>query len=686
MITLPEQLKPEEAKPETERSPEAVEEVKKSPETVEDLNKLGEETAKEVDETSREAINSGGQQIERATASIGGGPKDIEAGRTALAPVQEEMRGLADETQKKIRETAEGEARVGLRDTYTSEQLAELRAKTKEDYGEGLVSQAHKGAETLADHEAAQREAYKALDEKIEAGAVKPDSITSDMLHRLELKDKPEITAESVEKIAEHVTQELKELTEKGFIKEDEARLIQFEAEKFAAIYQEAFPDADPQQIFEVTRDNARKLAYQTERDKQVFSGSDHGTRHILEGNMTMADKMIESLGDKVSAKDKVLIHQIIIDHDLGYTVGVAQAKESFAASKDHPLFSTKFIEANQDYYIQKFGKDGYEMIRDGILMHSYPTSEYDTPTDPEKGFNPDIIRSVTSTVDALGVTAETKCPAFFREPEVIRVLQKVKLYADTHEGKVAPEALAMYKDQLRAIADKETDPSRKEGFYNAIENQFNPVTVEMTLGQYAGVLKEIKMTEREGKIVPIVSMEISQAQALLGDLFGDKIAIKAFVKAMEDFGVSKDVIADMAETIKQIRKAETDEEKQALMEKLKYSSDKAMFEFAPEFKGGMLGIEETFEEVKRLSIRDEIRGLMRDLESPEARTPEKISTLLSEFNRAIGEQVDEEDLEAIMEIQGRIRDNMDNPDEFAKALKEFNTLITKKEREFMGI
>ena len=55
----------------------------------------------------------------------------------------------------------------------------------------------------------------------------------------------------------------------------------------------------------------------------------------------------------------------------------------------------------------------------------------------------------------------------------------------------------------------------------------------------------------RDGKIVPQVSMKISQAQALLGDLFGEKIATKAFVKAMEDFGISKDVMADMAKTIK---------------------------------------------------------------------------------------------------------------------------------------
>ncbi len=688
-----EQLKPK-VEQNIEKPPERVESSEKRIETPKDLSEFGKQRASQVKETSSKVIEFGSRQIGSAIASIGGWPEVIKAGNAAIAKVQQGIRELSLNTQEQIGKASqvekssrvEKERKISLKDNYTPKQLGELRAKTKENYGEGLVSKHHKGVETLAGHEAAQKDAYRALEGKIEAGVVKPDSIHSDILNRLELRDNPEIRVENVSQIAERTSSELKDLTEKGLIKEDEAALIQAEAEKFTQIYVEAFPDAYPQQVFKVAMDNIRKLVYQTERDKQVFSGSDHGTRHILEGNMKMADRIIESLGDKSSSKDKILIHQIIIDHDLGYTIGAAQAKESFDASKDHPLFSAKFIEANQEYYTQMFSKDGYEVIHNGILQHSYPKSEYGTPTNPEKGFNPDIIRSVTSTVDALGVTSETKCPAFFRNPESINVLQKVKLYADTHEGKVSPDTLAMYKNQLREIADKEPDADRRDGYYNAIENQFNPVTVEMTLGQYAGVLKDIKITEREGKMVPYVNMDISRVQALLGDIFGDKVAIKVFVKAMEDFGVPKEAMADMAKTLRQIKKAKTDKEKLPLMERLKYSSDKAVFEFAPEFAEVTSEIEKSFEKFARLTIRDKIRELSHNLELPEARTPEKIGLVFEEFNTAIGEQVDEEDLTRIMEIQKEIRNNIDTPENFDKTLENFNTFITKKEKEFMGI
>jgi hypothetical protein len=516
------------------------------------------------------------------------------------------------------------------------------------------------------------------------------------MLNRLELKNKPEPQVKNTGQIGGLVSEELDELTEKGFIKSDEAALIKNEAEKFTKLYTEAYPDAGPQEVFRLVRDNARKLAYQTERDKSVFSGSDHGTRHVLEGNMSMADRMIDRLGDKVTAKDKVLIHQIIIDHDIGYTTGVAQAKESFDASKDHPLFSTKFIEANKDYYIQRFGPEGYEMIRDGILMHSYPKSEYNSPTDPTKGFNPDTIRSITSTVDALGVTAETKCPAFFREPQVVQVLQKLQLNADTHGGKVSPENLAMYKDELRKIADKEPDEVRRNGFYDAINNQFNPTTVEMTLGQYTGVLNDIDFTERNGKLIPVVDMGISETQAVLGNLFGDQVSVRAFVKAMEDFGIPKSAISDMG---KKLRDAKTDEERKTIMEGFRYESDKALFKFSPssDMSPEAAGINKTFEELHNNSVRADMAGLIDSLSTPSGRTPENISSAIGEFRRDITERLGPDTAREFFDgrfnsakefrnIQAELQANMNNPKEFEGALKKLQGLTTRAEREFMGI
>jgi len=268
----------------------------------------------------------------------------------------------------------------------------------------------------------------------------------------------------------------------------------------------------------------------------------------------------------------------------------------------------------------------------------------------------------------------------------VIRVLQKVKLYADVHGGKISDEMMTVYKNQLREIADAEPNETRRRGYYSAIENQFNHKTAEMTLGQYTGVLKGVSIIEKNGKMIPRVSMDISRVQALLGNLFGDKISIGAFTKAMADFGIPEDVFSDMANIIKKIRTAKTDEERKSLADSLRYESDKAIFEFAPDFAEINPEIEKVFEEVEKITIRKEIRELAKGLESPEARTIENVETLLLRFDTAIRERVDDDDLKRIIELQKEIRASFDKPEEFEIVLKKINTFLTRKEKEFLGI
>lgn len=677
---------------EKERPAEAKEKPEAPIETKEVLDNFTRKIIEGIKRLAADLVESGRRQIESTVKSLKGSREDIETGEAVIAPIQEKIIELSKQTENEIQEAAAGEKlKGGLKDIYTKKQLAELRAKTKEDYGEGLVEKHHKKDESLQEAEMAQEKAFQALQQKIEAGVVKPDSLHSDLLNYLKIREKLEVPVKDTKEIMALVTEEL-DFFKKDHeiaINQEEVELIEQEAEKFSRIYQEAYSEASPQQIYELTQDNVRKLAYQTSLDKNVFSGSDHGTRHILEGNMKWADKLITSLGDKVAAKDKVLIHQIIIDHDLGYTLGAAQAKESWAASKDHPLFSACFIEENKEYYTKMFGIDGYEMIQEGVLQHSYVKSEYNTAPDTEKGFNKDIIRSITSTVDALGVTAETKCPAFFRETQVFEVLQKVKLVMDINKGKLPPEYLQKYKSELHKLADTITDiPARRKAYHEAIDNQFNPKTVEMTLGQYTGLLEDLKITEREGKFIPHVRINISKSQALLGDLFGDPLAIQSFEKAMKDFGVPKEVFKEMARVVRQIRETKDEETKKQLMAKLTFESDKAIFEFAPEFKEINTEIEKMAERFKEvITISDEINDLIRRLGPAEARSRQNTESVITRFLYDIDEELsDEKELNEIRDITMKFLENINVPARFDEIFEELKSYVTKKEKEFTGI
>lgn len=505
----------------------------------------------------------------------------------------------------------------------------------------------------------------KKVEDGVTLGA---EGIAADMFTELDLDGREELQVESLDQAAAAVRAELQEYVEKGHLNAKEMQLILETTSKFGQAYARAFEgkrfrggtERSAQEViqhaYEAMRDNARKIAFQTKLDKRVFSGSDHGTRHICEGCTHFSEQMMSSLkgleGVDFKDQDEVLVRQIIIDHDIGYTADAAQAKGGFEASKDHPCAGCAFVEANKDYYSEKYGEEGYEIIRDVVLNHSYAQSEYGG-TRPAAGedeltYNRDLIRSVVSTVDAMGVTAETKAMDLFRYPEAIDILQSVKLYSETHDGKVEPEALDVFKQDLNAmvdalVADGKISAERAAGYRSAIENQFNPVTAEITLGQFTGVVREMKLSRRpDGTVAPEIRMDVSRLAALVGDSFGDKLALQGFVKAMKDFGLTEGRLREFAGLVRQLQSETDPARREALQQQLTYESERATFVISEQETTGLpdereqelAAITERFEAFERETIRSEIRQQFERLRTvePGARTPDMAQAIVDEL------------------------------------------------------
>ncbi|HPZ07822.1 MAG TPA: hypothetical protein PL110_06900, partial [Candidatus Eremiobacteraeota bacterium] len=92
-----------------------------------------------------------------------------------------------------------------------------------------------------------------------------------------------------------------------------------------------------------------------------------------------------------------------------------------------------------------------------------------------------------------------------------------------------------------------------------------------------------------------------------------------------------------------------------------------------------------------------EIRELTRVLSPPEARTPENVSALITEFRRDLTERMGDDTArqffdrrfntaQHFQQIQQELYANIDNPEVFEKVLKKLKALTTRAEREFMGI
>ncbi len=600
---------------------------------------------------------------------------------------------------------APAEARAGLeviggthlKTDASADHLSALRDPAKvgpEQYGKkGLVNSNHTDEMTVAQHEVAQEQAYTGLEQKVKEGVVDPAAIGADIVHQLEVSptiDNPPATAAEV---MPRIQQELAGFVEKGFMTQEEVVDVQTEMGKFTALYQKVYADASPTRVYEVSRDNARKLAYQIKMDKHMFSGSDHGNKHLLRGNVKFAEQMVADLqanGVAVSDRDMLLIRQNMYDHDLGYATGAAQAKKGFEASKDHPLFSTAFIEANKAYYVEKFGQNEYDALRYVVLQHSYPKSEYEGKPAEGSDINVELVRSITSTVDALGVTAETKAAAFFEKPESINVLLKIKLAMETigvenDKGLkiIDPALMEKYKGELRAIAGQEGSTDRQQGFVQSIDRFFNEFTVDATLGQYTGVVDRVGVVRQEGKLVPKVDMHMSRIHALLGDMFGGKIEAQAFVKAMKDFGVSKADMGNLGYTLDSVRRKGA-----KFPEAIKFSSPNAAFEIAPQFAeeagSEFANVREVIEHAYDLSIRTNVNRLLAEFDKNPQEAVKNIDTIADMFESGITDKTTAEELDVLVgNLEALTDTDRAKSDQARLELRKF---LTSREKEFLGI
>jgi len=70
--------------------------------------------------------------------------------------------------------------------------------------------------------------------------------------------------------------------------------------------------------VYKLLRENARKYLFQSGVDHIYLTGSDHGVKHLIQGDVRFSTQVAEQL--KWSARDRVCLRQIAVDHDLGYT------------------------------------------------------------------------------------------------------------------------------------------------------------------------------------------------------------------------------------------------------------------------------------------------------------------------------------------------------------------------------
>jgi len=360
-----------------------------------------------------------------------------------------------------------------------------------------------------------------------------------------------EVANPAEKQMLENLANDLKEMKEIA-IDEGEKVAILKESTRYLKDYKAAMKEGgmgsvkSSQEIFNLIRDNQVKLAHQTIVDRKYFTGSDHGVTHILDANMAMADKIFADMGGKLSAMDKVLVRQAILDHDMGYTISAlegAKGGKYFAMTKDHPLYSTILAESKKAEYVKHFGEQGYETIREAILDHS-DVSKLDLTV---KGS--ELVKNIVSGVDCLGTTADIKMMKLFREPEMMADLLELQELSEELKTTESPEEKVKIIENMKTVHSSMMDfveqskisKSLKESYLKALANNFDPTDPEFAFkrdfGSHSAGFEGIQVAE-DGSIT--VNMSITENFKLIREMFakGDEVSTSALAKAMDEYGL----------------------------------------------------------------------------------------------------------------------------------------------------
>lgn len=678
---------------ETNVSPEQVETFAR--ESASEITKVGENAVSEGKQEFENAVQFG-TKLELKQEEIDQVAEEMQVGKN-LQTKQEEINALTKETKEKMSKIVEVQPGA-VQEEKINENVeagvkshedvqAELQAKnaeiikaTKSDYEQTVENT------SLSNEDARKKWSKLSPEEKLTY--CDPEVVSKEMSDDLHLNNSPESKPFSGELFSENneiINDNIRNLVEayigEAKISKEYGEKIRKSTEDYIGLISQAqqekgsiSKDLKAGDIQKISEDIVNKMVYQNRESFKRGLG-DHGVRHIIDGNIAEAMKMIDSYNNAnpenpLSAKDRLKMMTVHFNHDMGYTVGVN--RKGFESTGDHPKFSQKIFESQKDLYGNLFVDEDFEQMSEIIKTHDGAKADF-----KEQPFE-----SIVRLSDNLSLFNDVKLPEiFYSVPENMAVLQKIDL------ARKAGQSIDGLKVKLKENVMKQEGLSEdtKKALLNAAE-EINKMAPGFNLGMMAGKLDGYEM--QGSKMV--VNIRESDMHKQIQELF--ELNQKQFVKALESYGVKLD---KMGTTFDQYIKTDADGTKYV---ELPMDEGKPALRFNF-LKEDVSKLDNRNAEVKKkfaetatewvgINIRAEINSAVKELkESKETRTSENIDDMAFELQAQLDDKkVNAEDREQMSNLVSNLKGSLDNEEEFVNKLDQLGKFLTKKEKDFLAV
>ena len=250
----------------------------------------------------------------------------------------------------------------------------------------------------------------------------------------------------------------------------DKKEVVSSQVNRFLDLVGEAAPKGlTAADAFKIAQDNTVLVAYQDRAAGEVFMG-DHGVRHLLGHNIRVCEELAdkaEAKGAKVTPKDRLVMHQAMIMHDLGYAMDTVKngiQKDGIAGQENgHNVLAARVLRdqtADPKHPLNKlFEKQDLEHIHACMLHHDRDAEGKagidlrltSNPTDQDRRAN---LETMVRTADNTHAFDDKLPELLLQEPRSLKSLRMIQTATEIGDKKLFGEL----QDDLKSMIGQRKD------------------------------------------------------------------------------------------------------------------------------------------------------------------------------------------------------------------------------------
>lgn len=535
----------------------------------EELDSFAESMTQDIDDKTNEALSAGQESLDKANQSIG--LDDAEVAQTAeetgseeqLGEVRQEMGRITSDAKSEIASEAKGDVAKDSRENAETEELVQneqeyLVKKKNEIIKDGekdlskdpkALEKAKTSAESLEARYNDEKTSAEYVQNQLSEFAGKSGLEKESPAELADKKFNPETKKFIIDRLKEHIDRLLLN-KENGRFNPEKHQIAAEQTERYLNLIEQAQsdgdlqPDLDAQAVLDMAVENVWTLAYQDRVASENMLG-DHGIRHIAGYNIKIAEQIFDELernGQQPKAADRLMAHQIMIMHDLGYATDPVREgvnNGEFSADKGHNLLSAKILrqrgENPNDAMSKMFSKEQLNLMHQGVLEHDDSKVDFRVSEDSMEARKENLLSAIHIADNTHAF--EDKLPELlYSAPDSLKTMRLLKV-----AGEIGDDALVEeLKTQLVAQIENNDSYSKddKEALVKAAKS-LKANSYKFSVGRICGNRPKISI---DNKGVITIKVQESAIHQETVKLYGEEEydQLKKFIADLKGNGFSK--------------------------------------------------------------------------------------------------------------------------------------------------